>query len=190
MNLSNRLKQVKRSIKNWWVFLIYIILLIGLSIWIFMTPVESYVGLAVAFSILILANGISNTYFSISNRKELEGWGWYLAHGIFEFVIGLILIIYPEISLITLPFIVGCRLMIKSILNMDFALELRRYLYLDWGLLFFLGAALGLLSFFIIIHPVIDAFSIVIWTGLAIMLLDVTCIVLSFKLKKFKSMTL
>jgi len=48
--------------------------MIAFSIWVWLTPLESYVGLAFAFSILVFANGVSHIYFSISNRQNLEGF--------------------------------------------------------------------------------------------------------------------
>ena len=183
-------KKITQIIKSWWVFLISGILLIGLSIWIFMTPLESFLGMTVVFSIFVLVNGISNIYFSVSNRKELEGWGWYLANGIFEVIIGAIFILYPGLSVITLPFIVGFWLLFKAVFLMGTSFELRRFGFLDWGLLLSFGAALGLFSFFIIIEPLVGIFTVVGWTGLALLLFGAGNIVLAYKLKKQKRMTL
>lgn len=187
--MTSTLNKITESIKNWWIYLVYGILLIAFSIWIFMTPVESYVGLSIAFSIMVFVSGISNIYFSVTNRKKLESWGWYLANGIFELIIGMVLILYPEISIVALPFIVGFWLMFKSVFLMGFALELRKYLYLDWGLMFFFGAIIGLLSFFILINPLFGAVTVVSLTGIALLLFGIGNIILAFKLKKLKAIT-
>ena len=54
--MSNVIQQITGTIKNWWLFLLYGVLFIVFAIWIFMTPLESYVGLAFAFSILVFGN--------------------------------------------------------------------------------------------------------------------------------------
>jgi len=154
-----------------------------------MTPLESYVALSFLFSILVFANGISHIYFSLSNSKTLEGWGWYLASGIMEVVIGLVLIIHPDISITTLPFIVGFWLMFKSASVMAIAFDLRRYGVLDWGWLLALGIGLSLLAFLMVIHPIFGAATIVMWTGAAIMFFGFSYIFLSLKLKKIKNLT-
>jgi len=187
--MSTVIQQITGTIKNWWLFLLFGVLLIVFAIWIFMTPLESYVGLAFAFSFLVFANGISHIYFSISNRQVLEGWGWYLANGIMELLIGLVLIIYPELSVTSLPFIVGFWLMFKSGFIIGTAFDLRRYGVLDWGYLLLLGITVGILSFVMILHPVFGAFTIVGWTATAFLFFGITNIMLGLKLKKIKSMT-
>ena len=85
--MADVIDQITSTIKNWWLYLIFGILLIAFSIWVFVTPLESYVGLAFAFSLLVFVNGASHIYFSVSNRKDLDGWGWYLASGIIELIV-------------------------------------------------------------------------------------------------------
>ncbi len=101
--------------------------MIAFSIWVWLTPLESYVGLAFAFSILVFANGVSHIYFSISNRQNLEGWGWFLANGIMEFIVGLVLVLYSGLSAASLSFIVGFWLMFKSGFVIGTAFDLKRY---------------------------------------------------------------
>ena len=112
--MANIFSKAVSTVKHWWLFLLTGILLIVGSIWVFLTPVESYVNLAWIFSILVLVTGISYVIFSISNRKKLEDWGWYLAGGIFEIVMGIILVSYPDLTIIMLPLFVGFWLMFRG----------------------------------------------------------------------------
>jgi len=187
--MTNIISKITNAIKNWWIFLITGILLILASIWIFRTPLESYVGLAWLFSILVLANGISYTFFSISNREELEGWGWYLSSGIFGILIGMILILYPEISIVLLPFIVGFWLMFSGISVISTSLDLKKYYIMDWGWLMLFGILITILAFFMVLNPFFGAFNIVYITSLALLVYGISHIMLAFKLKKVKSKT-
>jgi len=188
--MANVISQAVSIIKNWWVFSLSGILLIVGSIWVFFTPVESYVALAWLFSVLVLANGISYVYFSISNHKELEGWGWYLAGGIFEIILGVVLIYYPDLSIMMLPLFVGFWFMFRGAQIVAASLELKKYGFLDWGWLMLFGIALSIMSFFMILDPLFGFFNVVYLTSLALLLFGVSNIMISLKLKKIKSKTI
>jgi uncharacterized membrane protein HdeD (DUF308 family) len=188
--MTNVISQAVSIVKNWWVFLLSGILLIVGSIYVFITPVESYVALAWLFSVLVLANGISYVYFSISNHKELEGWGWYLAGGIFEIILGVVLIYYPDLSIMMLPLFVGFWFMFRGAQIIAASLDLKKYGFLDWGWLMLFGIALTIMSFFMILDPLFGFFNVVWLTSLALLLLGVSNIMISLKLKKIKSKTI
>ena len=99
---TNYLKLINNSIKNWYLPLIGGIIFIGVGVLVLMTPHESYLTLSIIFSISFLISGILDVVFSISNRNEMEGWGWNLALGLLNMVIGFILIIHPGISIVIL----------------------------------------------------------------------------------------
>ena len=188
--MSNIITQTITTVKNWWVFLLTGILFIASSIYILTTPTESFVTLAWIFSILVLVSGISYSYFSISNREQLEGWGWYLAGGIFEIIIGLVLIYYPDLSLITLPIFVAFWLMFRGSQIMGVSLDLKKYGILDWGWFMILGIALVISSLSMFLLPLLGWLNVVYLTFIALMLLGIANIILSLKLKKIKSKTI
>ena len=188
--MANVISKTIKIVKNWWLLLLTGILLIIGSVWVFFTPLESYVNLAWIFSILVLANGISYVIFSISNHKELEGWGWYLAGGLFEIIIGIVLIYYPEISIIILPLVVGFWFMFRGAQIVAASLELKKYGFLDWGWIMLFGVALTIMAFFMILDPLFGFFNVVYLTSLALLTFGVANIWISLKLKKIKSKTI
>jgi uncharacterized membrane protein HdeD (DUF308 family) len=189
--MSNTITNIIQTVKNWWLFLVAGILLIIASAWIFINPtVESYLNLAWLFSILVFINGISNTFFSLSNSNNLDGWGWYFAGGLFEIMVGIILISYPEITILTLPFIVGFWLLFKGVSIIGISLDLKKYGVLDWGWLMLSGVALTALALFMVLNPILGAFNIVYLTALSLLLYGIANIMLAFKLKKIKSKTI
>ena len=188
-NLRSTLKGISMSVKNWWLYLVAGVFLVVGSIWVFMTPVESYVALAWLFSILVLVDGISQTIFSISNREKLKGWGWRLAGGILMIIMGVILLLYPGISMVILPFVVGFWLMFAGIYMIAGSIELRDYYIRDWGWLLVFGVLVVILAFFMILRPLFGAFNVVYLTSFALMVLGISEIILSFKLKAIKAKT-
>ena len=178
------LKEIRTTIKNWWVLLVLGLLFIGSGIIVFMNPLESYVTLAMLFAIGILVAGFIQSWFAISNRKEIDGWGWQLALGIMEIFIGFVLISNVDFTLTILPFYVGFWLLFRSFALIGFSFELKSFKVLNWGYYLIFGFALALFSWFVILHPVFGGFTLVTWTGIALIVAGVAHLVLSFKLKK------
>lgn len=188
--MSNIISQTISTIRNWWVFLISGILLIAASIWVAMQPLESYVALAWLFSILVLVNGISYIYFSISNREFLKGWGWYLAGGLFEVVLGVGLLNYPEVSMIMLPLFVGFWFLFRGGQIIGVSLDLKEYGISDWGWIMLFGVGLTMIAFFMILSPMFAVFNVVYLTAISLLLFGISNIMLAFDLKKVKAQTI
>jgi len=95
---------------------------------VFMTPVSSYLALSILFSVTIFISGISEIIYSISNRKEMDNWGWVLTGGIIDLLFGLWLMASPLLSIAILPFVVGFMLMVRSMMAIGFAIDLKTFL--------------------------------------------------------------
>jgi uncharacterized membrane protein HdeD (DUF308 family) len=188
--MENIIKKTISTLKHWWVFLLSGILLIALSLYVAFTPVESYVNLAGIFSFLVLVTGLLTIYFSIANRKLIDGWGWYLAGGIFETIVGIGLLYYPEISIIMLPLFIGFWLLFKSAQLIGNSLELKDYGIMDWGWVMLFGILLSIMSFFMILDPVFGFVNVVYLTSISLGIAGIANIVLSLKLKKIKAKTI
>ena len=186
--MATFLKTIKKTVKHWYVPAIIGVLLIVFGIYIFTTPLETYGTLTMLFSLSFLFSGIAETLFSVQNRKIIEGWGWYLTGGIFNSVIGLMLLSRPEISAFTLPLVVGFTLMFRSIQGLGFSFELKNYGSLKWGNLA-IASILGLVfSIIILFNPIFTGISLVVMTALAFIFSGITGIVLGFQLKKLKAL--
>lgn len=186
--MATFLKTIKKTVKHWYVPAIIGVLLIVFGIYIFTTPLETYATLTMLFSLSFLFSGIAETLFSVQNRKIIEGWGWYLTGGIFNTVIGLMLLSRPEISAFTLPLVVGFTLMFRSIQGLGFSFELKNYGSLKWGNLA-IASILGLVfSIILLFNPIFTGISLVVMTALAFIFSGITGIVLGFKLKKLKAL--
>lgn len=186
--MATFLKTIKKTVKHWYVPAIIGVLLIVFGIYIFTTPLETYATLTMLFSLSFLFSGIAETFFSVQNRKIIEGWGWYLTGGIFNTVIGLMLLSRPEISAFTLPLVVGFTLMFRSIQGLGFSFELKNYGSLKWGNLA-IASILGLVfSIILLFNPIFTGISLVVMTALAFIFSGITGIVLGFQLKKLKAL--
>ena len=121
------------AVKNWWMSLLLGLLYIAVALCLLFAPVSSYVALSVIFSISILVSGILEIFFAAGNKKTISSWGWYLAGGIIDLLIGIYLVFYPLVSMELIPFIVAFWLMFRGFTLCGYSTDLKRYGTKDWG---------------------------------------------------------
>lgn len=121
------------AVKNWWMSLLLGLLYIAVALCLLFAPVSSYVALSVIFSISILVSGVLEVFFAAGNKKTISSWGWYLAGGIIDLLIGIYLVFYPLVSMELIPFIVAFWLMFRGFTLCGYSTDLKRYGTKDWG---------------------------------------------------------
>ncbi len=178
---------MKSAIKHWYLSLIVGVLFILLGFWILRTPVEAYITLALLFSISFFINGIFEIIFSISNRKELNSWGWFLATGIIDLIFGIWLMSAPQLSIAVLPLYIGFILLFRSVSAIGFSFEIKSFGSKNWGWLLALGILGILFSFIMIWNPIIGGITIIFWTAMAFLIYGISRVVLSIRFKQLKN---
>jgi uncharacterized membrane protein HdeD (DUF308 family) len=184
------LKTVKTAVKYWWISLLSGIFFVIVGIWVFKTPLESYLALAILFSVTFFVSGIFEIVYAVSNRSQLEGWGWALTGGIIDLILGFILMSNPGITIAVLPLFVGFAVLFRSVMAMGAAFDLKSYGSKDWGWMLLI-AILGLLfSFMLLWNPIFAGATIIVWTGLAFISIGIFRIMLSLRLRKLHKLTM
>lgn len=177
-------KTVKKAIKHWYLPLIAGLIFIAAGIWTFANPGDSYVALAFLFSLSFFVSGLFESIFSIVNKDIIDNWGWNLVMGLITLAVGVLMLMKPEISMLTLPFYLGFVILFRSMGAIGTSLDLKNYGILDWGNLMALGI-LGVIAGFILLwNPLFAGFSAVIWTGIGFVVIGIYGIIFSLKLKK------
>ena len=186
--MATFLKTIRNTVKNWYIPAIIGVLFILFGGYLFSVPAETYFTLTIFFSLSFLFSGILEIVFSVQNKEELEGWGWYLTSGIFALLIGIVLIAKPEVAVTTLPFFVGFSLLFRSFQGLGFAFELKNYGVIKWGNLAILSVLGIIFSFLLIANPIFTGISLVVITALSFIFVGISAIVLAFQLKKLKTL--
>ena len=181
-------KTFNDTIKHWYIPAIVGSIFIVVGIYTFASPATSYVALSILFSLSFLFSGISEIVFSLTNRNEMDNWGWVLAFGILTTVIGGLLLSNPAGSMATLTFYVGFLILFRSISALSFSLDLKDYGIGDWGALMALGVIGLIFSIIMIWNPAFAGMTIVIWTGLAFITTGIFSLYMAFKLKKLNEL--
>ncbi len=177
-------KNLQSAVKHWWLSLLLGILLIIMGIWVIRTPLASYIGLSILFGWLLFISGVIEMVFSIGNKDTLRGWGWHLASGIIDFILGGFLIFNPDITMVILPFLVGIWMMFGGVSAIAMSMELKSHGTKGWGWNLVMGILTIIFSFLVIYNPVLGGFYLVFMTAFALITLGIYRIMLSLKLKK------
>ncbi len=180
------LKTIKGAVNYWYLPLIVGLLFLVIGVYTFMSPAEAYLTLAILFSISYIFSGISDIFFAVANRDELDNWGWALAIGVVTLLVGILLYIHPEITMVTLPFMIGFLMLFRSVSGIGFALDLKNYGGKAWGYLLALGILGTLISFFLLFNPVAAGMTLVAATGLVMLIIGIFHVMLALKLRKLK----
>lgn len=175
--------ELNQSVKNWWMSLLLGILYIGVAFCLMFAPLGGYIALSVIFSISMLVSGILEILFALSNRKHVSSWGWYLAGGIIDLILGVYLVAYPMVSMEIIPFIIAFWLMFRGFSGTGYAMDLKRYGTRQWGWYMAFGILAIVCSLLILWQPAVGALYAVYMISFTFLIIGLFRVMLSFELK-------
>ena len=155
-----------------------------MGIWVIATPVSSFISLSIFFGVLMFISGLTEVIFALANRDQIDNWGWYFAGALIDFLIGIVLVAYPGITMTILPLLLGFWLLFKGFSAIGISLDMRRYKAGMWGWLFFGGLLAVLFAFLIIANPIIGGISIIYMVALGLITIGVVRIGLGLRLRR------
>lgn len=169
----------------WFLPLITGILFIIVGIWIFKTPMESYLTLSIFFAVTFLISGLFEIIHALSNT-HLRNWGWSLAGGLIDLLFGIIMISSPLLSATVLALYVGFIILFRSFMSIGFALNLRELQSKSWASPLIFGIIGVIFAIIMIVNPAFGGLSIIIYTALAFILIGIVQISFAFMIRKLK----
>lgn len=178
------LDSIKNSVKHWYIPLIVGILFVILSLAVFTSPLSSLLALSIFFALSFMFGGLSEVFFSISNRNTLPNWGWSLAFGILTTIVGFSLVVQPGLSISVMAFYVGFLLLFRSVASISFALDVKKYGSKNWGSLLIFGILGALASLFLIWNPLFTGIGLTFLMAVSILFAGFFSIFLAFQLRK------
>lgn len=181
--MTNR---IEKKMNYWYLPLLFGIISICLGVIVFATPAETFIVLAVFFSYSFMLLGLLEAIYSISNRRHMDNWGWYLALGLLTFIIGIQLVMRPDLSVMMLTFYIGFWLLFRSIMYISSAIDLKRNRSSNWIWVLLFGIFAIIFSCLLLWNPLVTSVAVSIWLGCGLLTLGVIQIFLAFSLKKIK----
>lgn len=184
--MTSAISKFKSTLKHWYVPLIIGILLILLGILSIMTPLGTYIAISMFVSVAFLFSGILQLIFAISNKNEIDGWGWQLAAGIIYTLLGLYIVVHPQITMVTLPFVIAFFAFIQAIFGIATAIEFKQIGLKNWGWMLFWSIIGSIFALILIFNPALSGLYIVYMLSFAIIFSGIISVSMAFQLRSVR----
>lgn len=172
--------------KKWWAYLLMGCLFILIGLWIFMTPAASFLSLSLFFSLALIAIGIFEMVFSIRIIRESKNWGGFFARGLFDVVIGVLLLLNPFFTVNLLPYLIALWIIYRSLRAILFAYRLKSYGIEKWYRNLVFGTGTLIFGILIMVYPILAGHGISYVVAAAFLLLGTFNFSKAYQLKKIK----
>ena len=179
------LKSAGKVVRRWWLGLILGVLLVVAGIVVFCNPVESYMALSVMFGVLMLLSGLSELVVSLGSRNYFMMRGYSIVGGILDLMLGIFLCVYPQVTLVVLPVVIGIWLLYHSFMIIGFGGDLSAFRLPGSGWTIFGGVMMLVLGLLMVIMPLtVGVAALAFVTGCAMIVAGAVAIALSLKLRQ------
>ena len=183
-HFENLTARASRAIRHWWLMLIAGILCIVAGVCVFAFPIESYVTLSILFGVLMLLTGASQLIMASTSGNYLMMKGYFIVGGVLDVILGIFLCLYPGVSLLVLPIMMGLWLMYHSFIIISFGGDMDTFRISGGGMMIVLGILLLLLSIFVLVDPFsVGIVTVLTVAGVGLLMLGMMFCAISVKLK-------
>lgn len=150
---ENLMSKAARAVKHWWLLLLSGLLCIVAGILVFIFPMESYMTLSILFGVLMLIVGAAQLIIASTSGNYLAMRGYVIAGGILDLLLGIFLCIYPAVTVVLLPIMLGIWMMYHSFMIIAFGGDLETFRIGGSAWVTIGGILLLLLSILILVNP-------------------------------------
>ena len=188
-HFENLAARASRAIRHWWLMFIAGLLCIAAGICVFVFPLESYVTLSILFGVLMLLTGAAQLIIASTSGNYLMMKGYFIVGGVLDVILGIFLCLYPGVTLVVLPVMMGLWLMYHSFIIISFGGDMDTFRFSGGGMLILLGILLLMLSVFVLVDPLsVGIITVLTVAGVGFLMLGLIFCVMSLKLKNIHEM--
>jgi uncharacterized membrane protein HdeD (DUF308 family) len=172
--------------RHWWLLSLKGVAMIILGILAFVYPISVILGLAFYIGLLLAMMGILWIVAAFANKDKSQ-WGWILAVGLFDVVLGAVLIFFPLQTAMVFAVLTGFWAIFTGMLQIIAFFSVRKAHSSTWGLMLLMGVLAILLGMFLIWSPFSGAVALTYLLGAEALLIGIMSLVYSFRLRKITS---
>jgi len=168
---------------NWWLIVLRGVLALLFGALAFIWPGATLATLVIFYGAYALVEGIFGVIAAIKAPQGSDGRGTLAVLGIISAAAGVLTFMYPDITAVALVYIIGAWAVLRGIVEIVAAIQLRKELSNEWLLVLagVVSTAFGVLLF---INPSAGALSLVWIIGFYAVLYGITLLVLAYKLRR------
>ena len=152
-HFENLTDKAGRAVQHWWLLMLAGIFSIALGIAVFVFPLQSYVVLSIIAGILMLFVGAAQLVIASTSGNYLAMRGYMLVGGVIDLILGLLLCVYPGVTMALLPVMLGIWMMYHAFMMIAFGGDLETFRVKGSGWTVFGGILLLILSFIVLVNP-------------------------------------
>ena len=152
-HFENLTERAGRAVQHWWLMMLAGILCFALGITVFVFPLQSYVTLSILAGILMLLVGAAQLIIASTSGNYLAMRGYMLVGGVIDLILGLLLCVYPGVTMALLPVMLGIWMMYHSFMMIAFGGDLETFRVKGSGWTILGGVLLLALSFVVLVNP-------------------------------------
>ncbi len=181
---ENLTKRAARAVGHWWLILLAGILATAAGIAVFVFPLESYVTLAILFGVLMLLTGAAKLTAASTSSNFFMMRGYVIVAGVVDLLLGLFLCVYPGVTLVILPVMMGLWMMYNSFMMIALAGDFDTFGIPGAGWIIGGSVVLIVLSILVLADPFSSGIAaVIVLAGTGLVIFGTMICALSFKLK-------
>lgn len=179
--IKNYIKKYEKS------SIITSLLMIIIAILLIMKPLKTIEWIIILFGAIILIDGVIDFINYFRSDKETKLYSFDLMEGLLEFLAGILIILNPEVLISFFPLILGIWIIIKNIIRIQLAINLKQIPNSKWYLLLIASILLVIFGILIITNPFSATIAISLLAGILLLISEIfnliECIYILIKLK-------
>ncbi len=181
---ENLTRRAGRAVQHWWLMTIAGVLAMAAGIAVFAFPLESYVTLSVLFGVLMLLTGAAKLIAASTSSNFFMMRGYVIVGGVIDLLLGLFLCIYPGITIVILPIMMGLWIMYNSFMMIALAGDFDTFGIPGAGWMIGGAVVLLILSLIVLVDPFTAGIAtVIVLAGVSLVIFGFLLCSLSFKLR-------
>lgn len=181
---DNLTKRAGRAVRHWWLMTIAGVLVMAAGIAVFAFPLESYVTISILFGVIMLVTGAAKLIAASTSSNFFMMRGYVVVGGVLDLLLGLFLCIYPGVTLVFLPIMMGLWMLYNSFIVLGFSGDFDTFGIPGSGWLTGGAILLLVLSILVLVNPLgAGIATVIVLAGTGLIVLGVLLCALSMKLK-------
>ena len=167
---------------NWWSVLIRGLLAILIGIVALASPGVTVAALVFLFAGYAFVDGVLSIIGAVRAVAAKERWGSLLIEGIAGIAAGVITVLWPAITALTLIYVIAAWAIVTGVLEIAAAVRLRRHISGEW-LLALSGVASVIFGELVAAVPLAGALVLAVWFGAYEVVFGALLVALGFRLR-------
>lgn len=172
-------------VRHWWALALRGVAAILFGICAIVWPGITLATLVLVFGAYVLVDGVFGVINGISSYGERERWWVILLEGLAGIVVGIMTLVWPGITALTLLYLIAAWAVITGVMEIVAAIQLRRVIEGEW-MMVLSGIASIIFGIILFIFPGEGALGLTWLIGIYAIIFGVMLIVLAFRLREMR----